>query len=362
MRTRNQANANRTKKIILVISAIALCALLAVTTACSGGFFRGRDRQMETYDFRSGTKGVELEFLQSMPPDEVFVGTDFSVGVKLKNMGAFSIYDRAELQVQPTDPTAFTFQQGKSEPFELGGKSLYIREGDEDVIMFSAKAVCFRGFDGTAASSIKHVETKIKATACYYYETEANADICIDTLHHQRRPDEAVACTMQDVSLSGGQGGPVGVTKVKVQPPLPQAQGVLLQLPITIKKVAGGDTTIFHPEAGSCVDFEEQDEVEVSATLGGKTMQCEPEKIQLRARVDEPNLLCQVPLDPSLGAYKSPLSINIKYYVADSKLKDIKTEAPPGEVVINCDALGSTSSSTIGSTSGGVLGALGAQT
>lgn len=325
-----QKNTIRFTTIILTI------IILIGTTGCSG-LLRGRGDSMDTYNFRTGTKGLSMEFVDEMPPEKMFVGTEFAIGVKIKNQGAYDIND-GTLEIIPIDRTAFYFDEGETQNFELTGKSLYIQEGEEDVITFPAKAICFRGYDGTRESAIKYTETKIKAQACYLYETEANFDLCIDTQHHQRRPGEEVACTMQDVT-SSGQGGPVGVTKVEVQPPIPKGDKVTLNLPITMKKVGGSDTTIFSSHTNNCKDFEEQNAIDYEVTLGTTPMECEPNPIELKASISEANILCKAELDSMLGAYKSPLSVKAFYRVGDHILTDVKVDSPPGDAEINCEGL-----------------------
>ena len=85
-------------KIVHIGLLLLLILIVLSITGCEGmgGFFRGSTEAMPTYDFRKGTEGVAMQFLEGVPPNMIFVGTDFSTGIRMKNMGAYDITDKAE--------------------------------------------------------------------------------------------------------------------------------------------------------------------------------------------------------------------------------------------------------------------------
>lgn len=62
--------------------------------------------------------------------------------------------------------------------------------------------------------SLEKFRQPIMVTACYTYVTRASTMICIDP---KPNSNSNKACIARDVSLSGGQGGPVAVTRVEQQ-------------------------------------------------------------------------------------------------------------------------------------------------
>ncbi|MBN1544552.1 hypothetical protein JW898_03770 [Candidatus Woesearchaeota archaeon] len=320
------------------LSRMLILLILLMLSGCSGagGFFKGNTKTIETYNFRQGTDALSMQFIEGMPPSQVFIGTDFSTGLKIKNMGAYDIDGNAELSISVPDASAFSFKQGNKEQFIMKGKSLYIKEGEENVIIFPMKALCFPGY---AEQIVRNYTRKIKATACYYYETTANADLCIDTRKFLRAEKEKPECQMRDMTLSGGQGGPVGVSRISPTVIPQSTEEVTVQLAISIDKLKGADHNIFHPDSG-CTDPQQLNRVQVSVEMGGEPLQCRPSEIQLKER-QSVSMICEKKVNPSLGAFLSPVTVNMRYYVQQTQLKDITVEPPPLEYgnTVNCAAL-----------------------
>jgi hypothetical protein len=322
----------------LNIIALALFAILVMfISGCSsggGGFFKGGTGNIETYKFRSGSEGLSMQFVDGMPPKQIYVGTEFSTAIKVKNMGAYDIKEKADMKINIPDASAFDFKKNNPQTFTLTGKSLYVKEGEENLLMFPMKALCFPGYDGTKASIVTNYTRKIKATACYYYETTANVDLCIDTRKYLRQTGEKAECTMQDTSLSGGQGGPVGVVTISPMMIPQDTKTTTVQLGITISKLGGSDYNIYHPETGCKV--EGQNNITVTVDMSGQPMQCEPKTVKLREK-DSVSTICKKTMDATKGAFLTPVSVTMKYYVQQSILRDVTVEPPPGGVA--CSAI-----------------------
>ncbi|MBU2562028.1 MAG: hypothetical protein KKD17_07070 [Nanoarchaeota archaeon] len=344
-------------KNIKTASLLSAIILLITLTGCGGGmggFFKGKTDNIETYNFRQGIDSVSIQFIEGMPPSQVFIGTDFSTGLKLKNTGAFDISGNAEVTISVPDASAFNFKEGNKKQFVMRGKSLYIKEGEEEVMTFPMKALCFPGY---AEQIVRNYTRKIKATACYYYETTANADLCIDTRKFLRAEKERSECQMRDLILSGGQGGPVGVSRLSPTVIPQSTEEVTVQLAISIDKLKGADYNIFHPDAG-CADPQQLNRVQVSVEMGGEPLECRPSEIQLKER-QSVSMICEKKVNPSLGAFLSPVMVNMRYYVNQIQLKDITVEPPPLEYgqTVNCASIGGAqagaATTTTTTTSGG---------
>ncbi len=326
---------------ITTITLLILSAMLLSLTGCKGGFFKGGGGDgIESYPFRSGTQGLSMKFIEGMPPDQLYIGTDFSTGVKMKNMGAYDVEGDAMLEINVPDPSAFLFREGNTKTITLRGKSLYIKEGEEAVMTFPMKALCFPGYTGTRDSIVTNYSRKIKAQACYYYETTANADVCIDTRKYLRTGKERPECEMQDVRLSGGQGGPVGVARISPTIIPKSETEYTVQLNIAVDKLQGVDHTIYAPDNNGCQldpNNNRQNMVSLEVEMGGQMLDCNPSELQLKEN-KAVNTICRVQANPQLGAFISPITVNMKYYVQQMILRQIVVEPPPG-VNINCAAL-----------------------
>lgn len=329
---RGISSMNKTKKYMLM--SIVLIILLFVA-GCGGGFFRGGTDPIPTYDFRKGSDGLAMAFLEGLPPQQMYVGTQFSTGLKIKNMGAYDIQDRATITIS-APPGSFSYEKGDAQEIVLKGKSLYASEGEENVLMFPMQALCYPGYGGTLKSTVVSNHTaKIKADACYYYETTANADLCIDTRKHLREAHETPVCIMQGIGLSGGQGGPVGVAGISPTVIPISDKEMTLQLSVSIQKFKQQGYNMYGPNAG-CNDPKQLNEVEIDVQMGGQRLWCEPYQLKLKGN-EAVSTRCTAAIDPLLGAYTTPVSVNIKYYVQQTLVKDVVVQPPP--TGINCAAL-----------------------
>ncbi len=319
------------KKTITVMVLMIVSALLLSGCGVQNKFFKGKTDQIETYNFRQGTTGLLMEYVRGMPPDKMYAGTEFSLAVKVKNIGAHDIKEGGELRLSVPDTEAFTFVEGSERTFFLDGKSLYVKEGQETVLTFPAKSVCI-----PYGSFRKNYTTSIQAIACYPYETIAQADLCIDTLFYKRTKEEKIECKMKSATLSGGQGGPVGLDQIP-QPQIIQSKDkVKVEITIPMKKLAPSSTIIFSPKI-NCIDFRTQqgaakniNDIEYEVSLAGKPMTCRPAKeIKLKEKTGA-GVICSAELDANAGAFITPLIVKMKYNVVQKTHKRIHIDPPPG--------------------------------
>ncbi|MBW2992430.1 hypothetical protein KY345_04400 [Candidatus Woesearchaeota archaeon] len=179
-------------------------------------------------EYHKGFKGVEVEFVKGQPPTNVWENTDFPITLKIQNKGAYDI-DIGLLAI--TGNLYFIAdeaQQGIS--FELEGKSQFNPEGEFG----------FEKFSATAGTVEDDTTDSFFVVACYPYKTYASATICINprVLEIDKAPEGE--CEVKTISLSGGQGAPVAVTKVEEEI-TPMGPDVLkLSLKIYVSNKGGG--------------------------------------------------------------------------------------------------------------------------
>lgn len=303
---------------------------------CGGGFFKGNPNP-PNLEYQKGTQGLSFVFLEEAPPRSVFVGNDFSVGMKVKNEGSFDITDGATMEIQVPDDSAFYFSEGEKKPVSLLGRSPYAPEGEESIIYFPVKALCFPGFDGSQASILKNYTAKIKAVACYPYETNANVDVCIDTRKFTRQVGEQLPCEMQQAHTSGGQGAPVAVTSVNPKV-VPLKEGVVkLQLDLKIEKVGGDTVRIFHPDEGDdCKALEHENEVALEAIMGTTMLSCEPSLVKLKK--SGVTVTCTRDVSTAMGTFTTPVDVNLRYRTQQGMMTTISV-SPASDQKINCESL-----------------------
>ncbi len=312
---------NKNKRVMTIILALSMMTFLLIT-GCSK-FFGGRGQDIPTYDFREGTQGISMSIMRGMPPDSMYSGTDFSLGIKVKNMGAYNIVDRAEMKISVPDAEAFKFTDSNTKYFMLEGKSQYLKEGQEDVLTFPMKSVCI-----PYGSFRKNYTAKLQAMACYYYETTAQQDICIDTLYYKRQKGDKKECDMRAYTLSGGQGGPVGVWSISQPQIIETGEKTKVEISINIKKFAGKGVSVFNPNV-ACDDVTKINEAEIEVSLGGKKLTCKPAKT-MKLKEKGSGIICSTYVDKNAGAYTTPLVIKMKYYILQKLIKEIKIQPPPG--------------------------------
>ncbi|HLC66748.1 MAG TPA: hypothetical protein VJK52_03865, partial [Candidatus Nanoarchaeia archaeon] len=139
---------------------------------------------------------------------------------------------------------------------ELPGKSLFNPDGlFSNTFDFEDPAV-------TLPNNANTFSQTLKATACYRYRTQGTAPICIDPDPYAVRLTQKV-CTIGPVSLAGGQGAPIAITRVEQE-----ATRDRMQFKIMVQNVGGGD--VISPDAGilNChegIDRRDVDKVSVTS-------------------------------------------------------------------------------------------------
>jgi hypothetical protein len=176
--------------------------------------------------------------------------------------------------------------------------------------------------------SLDQFTQPIMITACFDYATRATAMMCVDPA-----PNSNVkkACKVKAVSMSGGQGAPVSVTKVDQR-----ASNNKVVFTIDIKhnrKNALDDVFDYQsllkcdPQSGSVVKATDKNVVYIGyISLSGRdiTSGCSPSN---RVRLDDSGwgqINCAALIDSgSPGAYEAPLEIELWYGYSKSIYKQI---------------------------------------
>lgn len=298
-----------------------------------------------------GTKGLEMAFLETSPPKEVYENATFPVTIYVENRGAFDVtqdnYGILSISFDPFYIELFGIQNGSGvsvtknslvlKGIQLKGKSRYSPSGTETFLAFPN----FRAKSIMGQREMPY--TQISSTLCYPYNTKLSQMVCVD-LNIYGENQRKQPCTQKDVSLSD-QGAPLAITLLEVEN---QPVGNNVVRPVfTIHVQNKGSGTVLTPydnpaEMDRVCSFqdlyrEDFNTVRVSAVLSNnKELICTPNPLRLFN--NEGFVRCQVKdEDLILGYqnYQTPLTITLSYiYLTSiSRRVDIKRLNVYGEIL-----------------------------
>lgn len=270
-----------------------------------------------------GTEGIVMNFVNNAPPSEIFYdptgGNEFEATVELKNKGTFPREGTplvGQLFITGFDTSVINgaWEGGDSLPSTLTGKSLVFPEGGYDIKTYLDSDLSYP-FDSDT------YPTPVQVTACYQYETMATPLVCVDPNPTSTTIRKKV-CNVHDLTLSGGQGGPVGITSIE------QFSGSRKStFKITIENLGNG-RVIAYDRYADCLDleFRDVDRVEVTTQLTGQNGDCNPEGTAsnpVRLINGKGLIVCNFDNPTSGDAFSTPLQVNMKYGYSNSISKQI---------------------------------------
>ena len=280
-----------------------------------------------------GNEGLRMDFMQDAPPREIYDEGTLNMIVELENRGTYDLsgsncmlhlsgYDNTIIRT--LDPDQFC-----GDYFE--GKSTFNPEGGYSTVEFTSDYIKLP--QGTDV-----YEPNFLVSACYRYKTIANPEVCIDPSLYSLSAIQK-ACLVRDVSVGGGQGAPVAVTRVDVDMLKDK-----VQFTIYVSNVggSGGRGRVLRPgvsitgqSAHSCpynLDYDDINIVDYSVDFrGGSLLRCSPTVhglSQARLINDQAKIVC---LFTTSGeeAYVTPLQIELDYTYLDSIEEEVRIIKTP---------------------------------
>ncbi|MFC2134730.1 hypothetical protein ACFLTH_08950 [Bacteroidota bacterium] len=253
---------------------------LLLLTSCRRGF---DPYNMNIY---TGTKGVEIRFIDGSPPDEIYEGADFPVAVIASNEGAFSLNQTFSGIISYSYDKFYFEEIDNGIPDEqelmLLGKSYYYPSGEDNMFVLSSfKAKEILG-------QRERPDSTIYVSACYPYKTLLRDEVCIDFSIINPQDIREKVCTSETKTYAG-QGAPVVVTEVK---PEMKSYGPTLIRPafrITVEdRGSGGVLSPYadnFPKSACYAGFQDDrskwNTVRIKAKLSGDELVCNPPDIKL---------------------------------------------------------------------------------
>lgn len=303
---------------------LILIMLAILASACVPGQQQAQDKEQVTTYYRTGTQGLLLRFAPNLPPNRLFDTEPFNAVIEIENRGAYTVGGPGDkVYLSGFDPSIITgiLEWGEQIP-QIEGKTQFVTQGGMDAV----------GFRGTIAPlaprNIDKYPVRLLATACYEYQTIATTPVCIDPSPYAPTTESKI-CTPGPVSLGGGQGAPIAVTQIDVDP-----SPARTRFKIHIQNAGGGEVFRYGAEyLQKCsphtapLQFDEIDYVElVDVSVAGTSIKptCKPlDNGHIRLTNGRGTVFCEL-MTRGQDAYTTPMSITLEYGYRNSVYKDIE--------------------------------------
>jgi hypothetical protein len=298
--------------------------LVIVLAGCQGRFGRQpatKDEASFLQEFRRGTEGISMRFVQNLPPRRLFSGEELPAVLEIENRGTFTVGGPGDrVYLTGFDPAIITGISPAGEQIPLlEGRSQFVTQGGFDTV----------DFKGVTRILQDRYPVRLLATACYAYETVAAANVCIDPNPFAPAIRQKV-CVPAPVSLGGGQGAPVAVQLVEVD-----ASPGKTRFKITIQNAGGGE--VFRAGGqmlGKCaptgpgLGFDEIDYVELTDVIvSGVSIRgsCRPlDTGHIRLTNGRGLVYCEFDRPRGDAAYVTPLTVVLRYGYRQSLVHDME--------------------------------------
>lgn len=293
--------------VLLVLIFVAGCANIG-----GGSSFFNRDKNsgFEEEIIFEGTNGLELAFLEGAPPKEVYQNSPFDIVLEMHNDGALDI-------------TSGTAKLGISLLFDVDDtkKSFQTIMGKENFQLGETSQVRWDGIDLKQTTVRKDSREDINVQVCYEGEVLAQPEVCI-----RPRPGKSGVleggCTVGEKSVSGGQGGPIAVTKILDNDVREDGDSNVITFRIQVENVGGGDI-IDRDEVDRCtLSARDKQEARIDVEVGwldGTKFECNKNTNRKLVMNNGKGLItCKSSPVPNDQHYSTPLNIKMNYGYVDS--------------------------------------------
>lgn len=263
----------------------------------------------------SGTQGIELKFLDQMPPTRIYSTSDLPAVIELWNKGTYDVM--GDLYLGGHDEKIVRFSRTRATFGPLEARSRNNVMGGYDSIDMGPGRI----FDSYFTDVYK---PKIIATVCYDYQTEATPAVCIDPNLYDLNIEEK-ACVPGNVAPHGGsQGAPVAVSNVFVE-----TFGTKVSARIDISNAGKGKVVVASP--GKCpynLEYMDLNLVNYDVTLSGVPGDCKPlDRMGRYVRLvnNKASVFCTFNLQGDKKvAYTTTMQIKLRYGYMESISKDVE--------------------------------------
>lgn len=256
---------------------------------------------------RSGTRGVEMNFVQNVPPRQIYDTSDLVVLLELRNLGNYDLgreqFQQCIVQLGGYDKSIVRGINERQTCGDLPGKSEFVLDGGFNTVEFESSSILL-------PPDVDTYEPPLVATACYEYRTVAAPQVCIDPDFFEITATQR-ACNVRDFGVSGGQGGPVGITSVNVDMVGRKAIFQIEVANLGLGRVVSPRASITQCPGG--LRYKDFDEVQYHVELAGAHLvKCAPQDQLLRLGNGRGKFVCTFDVG-SVPAYETPLRVELNY-------------------------------------------------
>lgn len=311
------------KRHFLIIVSIISIILIIFSAGCKPKGLRPEDEVVER--IYRGTTGLEMTLMKDLPPRKIYDTGVLDIVAELENKGTSDLSGgKCMVHLHGFDEAIIRgIDKEKYCGSNLWERSVSAPAGGYDTIEFRTDMI-------RLPEGLDSLPQKFILTACYEYETTANPIICVDPGLYKIKAIREV-CIVRDVTVSGGQGAPVAVTKVDVD----MIGENMAAFKIYISNVGKG--TVLRPgisitgrTAHSCpfnLEYDDYHSIDYDIYMtGGSMIKCSPERARL---VDgKARIFCTFRIT-GREAYTTPLRIRLRYNYMDSISRDVEIIKTP---------------------------------
>jgi hypothetical protein len=296
---------------------IIILFIVLVFIAGCGLFNKGQTASISDTDVHVGTEGLTVNFVKDSPPSEVYEGEEFPVYVEVTNKGAADITGAyLSLGFQQD----YFSSQVKSKMFDISGKSMGNPNGEQNMFRFLLSAQNIIGESRTVP---------ITVSACYSYNTLATIPVCIEPDVYNMNPVQK-GCTVEDISLKGGQGGPVSITKVASKMLLTEGETKAIpQFTIELENNQEGTVVAVNNAQALCsaasLSKDILNKVEFSVGLSEQRLQCNNDVESVMLENNKATIVCRLEegIDKKTVAYTTLLQVRLDYGYSQSATNNV---------------------------------------
>lgn len=294
-------------------------------------------------NFHTGTNGITANFLSNFPPTQANYKENFNIALLVANKGAENAenvkilltgYSSQLYAITPEISTSDNINVENNvivlRKFE--GRSVTNNDGQQEVIMYSARPAIKEMLPGDS------FPVMFIANVCYGYKSTFSGEACIDPFINTPNYQSAKPCKVSStIQSSGGQGGPVSISKIEQQMILLSGDKSKTQFKIYINNVGNGEVMrksayekMCSTDVSSVVNENDIGVVTISAVLGTKSMACflpgeEKAATSVDLKLGDPEnnyVLCKADTSNFKEIYLTQLSITAEYgYVGHAEAR-----------------------------------------
>jgi len=277
------------------ILAIAVLVVVLISAGCG----MRREPVVGEIVYHEGTEGLDVNLIKNLPPDKVWKGNEFIIGLELRNKGAYNIEDGI-VKISGFDPRYIEPDEEEQVIEFLAGKSPGYPEGDYMVMNFNEKNIDIPKGAG-------EYEAAFTVNAEYDYKTEVSTVVCVSPKIFSIVKTRDV-CEVKAVSMPRGQGAPVAITQIE-ESITPLDRDLRVEFIFYVANKGDG-------EVKGNIDID-------SVKLSEQPIECDVKQFDLKGR-DEKKIHCSVIVDRGISARKVPLRAEFSYrykLTLDKKIK-----------------------------------------